>query len=136
MANLQQKKSGNVTWAQAFRDVGLRFFSSSKYVPTLAFILAIVIALRMPTSDMLAFAKTLIETGPQGERTLSGAAIAFAFLGWILAGFFLGGAIYTIRLIRRNDQAEITRITQERDSLQERLLQQPVQRSKLKDKNQ
>jgi hypothetical protein len=115
------KPPHRVTWAQAFRDVGLRFLSSGKFVPTLAFLLLFYAIAKAPSDKM-----------PDIIRTLADRSVAWAFMGWIVAGILLIFSGLFFIGMRRSYLDEIDRVRKERDELQEKLTQQTLQHSRFK----
>jgi uncharacterized membrane protein YdjX (TVP38/TMEM64 family) len=120
MALVAAKHAG-VTWAQAFRDVGLRFFSTGRFAPLLAFILLFVAILKTPSKQM-----------PEIIQTLADRSVMWEFMGWIVAFVLLIFSILFFLGMRRYYLDEIDRIRKERDELQEKLTQQTLQHSRFR----
>jgi formate-dependent nitrite reductase membrane component NrfD len=121
LKTLVSKPVRRVTWAQAFRDVGIRFLSSGKFVPFLAFLLLFIAIIRAPSDKM-----------PEIVRTLADQSVAWMLMGWIVAGVLLVVSILFFLGMRRLYLDEITRIKNERDDLQEKLIQRTLQHSRFK----
>ena len=110
-----------VTWAQAFRDVGIRFLSSGKFVPFLGFVLLFVAILKAPNDKM-----------PEIVRTLADQSVAWMLMGWIVAVVMLVVSILFFIGMRRFYLDEIGRIKNERDELQKKLIERELQHSRFK----
>jgi hypothetical protein len=114
-------KSSRVTWAQAFRDLGLRFLSSGRFAPLLAFILLFAAIVKAPSDKM-----------PEIIRTLADRSVVWEFMGWIVSAILLVISVVFFVMMRRVYLDEIDRVKKERDGLQEKLLPQALQHSKFK----
>jgi nitrate/nitrite transporter NarK len=110
-----------VTWAHAFRDLGLRVLSSGRFAPLLAFILLFAAILKAPSDKM-----------PDVIKTLADRSVVWEFMGWIVAAILLVVSIVFFVMMRRVYLDEIDRLKKERDGLQEKLLNQALQHSKFK----
>jgi len=114
------RRSG-ITWAQAFRDLGLRVLSTGRFAPLLVFILIFTALVKAPSEKMPEVIKTLVEQ-----------PLVWCVLGWIIAGVLLVSAIIFFFLMRRMYLNEIDRIRIKRDELQEKLTAQTLQHSRFK----
>ncbi|MFY9989263.1 MAG: hypothetical protein WAK31_31205 [Chthoniobacterales bacterium] len=119
------KKRVGITWAQAFRDLGVRFFSSGIFIPTLGAIVVLCLFLRAPPEKLPEVAKIVFEK----ETTW----MILAIIGWSLAIIITICAVALALFQRKLYSEEMSRVTKERDKLQERLLAQPVQHSRIKE---
>jgi formate hydrogenlyase subunit 4 len=117
-------RRNRVTWAQAFRDLGLRVFTSGRFVPLLAFILLFSAIVKAPSNKM-----------PEIIKTLAERSVVWTFMGWIVAAILLVISIVFFVMMRRVYLDEIDRVKKERDELQEKLINQAVQHSKFKGGN-
>jgi len=114
-------RHSRVTWAQAFRDIGLRILSTGRFAPLLVFILLFVALLKAPSDKMPEIIKILVEQ-----------PLVWCFLGWLVAGILLISSIIFFFLMRRMYLNEIDRIRTKRDELQEKLTEQTLQHSRFK----
>lgn len=112
-------KRSRVTWAQAFRDLGLRILSTGRFAPLLAFALLFVAILKAPKDKI-----------PEIIKTLTEQPLVWCFLGWITAGVLLIATVVFFFMMRRMYLNEIDRIKHERDELQEKLTKQTLQHSR------
>lgn len=110
-----------VTWAQAFRDIGIRFLSSGKFNPTLAFILILAAIIKAPRDKI-----------PEIIKTLSERSVMWQFMGWFTAAAILLCFIVLFLLKRKIYLNEIDRVKNERDQLQEKLTDHTLQHSRFK----
>ena len=117
-----KSSSKKVTWAQTCRDVGLRLFSSQKYLPTLAFLIIAIALLKAPSDKIPEMFALLVE---KSKLAL--------VLGWACAVIIFLSALATIILMRNLYMREISRLATHRDELQEKLNAQAVQHSRLKE---
>jgi nitrate/nitrite transporter NarK len=101
--------------------LGLRIFSSGRFVPLLAFILLFRAIGKAPGSKM-----------PEIIKTLADRSVVWTFMGWIVAALLLVISIIFFVMMRRVYLDEIDRVKKERDQLQEKLLNQALQHSKFK----
>src|SRR5438477_13214300 len=102
-------------------QIALRFLSSSKYLPTLAFILLFTAIVKAPPQKIPEMFALLLERSNFAT-----------VLGWIVAvAVFVAGGL-VIWLMRLLYMREIKRLTALRDELQEKLTQQQLQHSKSK----
>ena len=120
MARVAAKRA-RVTWAQAFRDLGLRILSTGRFAPLFAFILLFTAILKAPNDKIPSIIDTLV-TQP----------LVWCFMGWITAGILLIAALVFFFMMRRMYLNEIDRLKRERDELQEKLTQQTVQHSRFR----
>jgi hypothetical protein len=116
-----------VGWAQAFRDFAIRFSTSENFVPFLGFIVAMVIAIKTPSSEMIALAKVLFTGTSEGTPGLSVLGIVIGFGGWILALIFLLTSATVVWIGSRIYKREIERLVSEKSELQKRILDDRVQ---------
>jgi len=110
-----------VTWAQAFRDIGLRILSTGRFAPLLAFFILLACVFKAPKDKI-----------PEIINTLVDQPLVWCFLGWLVAGILLISSIVFFFLMRRMYLNEIDRIRQKRDELQENLTEQRLQHSRFK----
>jgi hypothetical protein len=91
------------------------------------------LVVRAPAKDILELAKTLFRSGEKSTE-LSTAGMVLGFVGWFVAITFLIAAAVIVKLMRSMYKAEIKRLADERDVLQERLLERSVKHTRLEDK--
>src|SRR5439155_13661010 len=114
-------KRSRVTWAQTFRDLGLRVLSTGRFAPLLAFILLFTAILKAPSDKIPEIIKILVEQ-----------PLVWCFMGWITSGILLVCSLVLFVTMRRMYLNEIDRVKKERDELQEKLTEQRLQHSRFK----
>lgn len=96
-----------VTWAQAARDVVLRAMDTGQLPFVACWFIALLLLLKMPSSDVVALVHSIISKLEHGELI----AYVLLLLSW--AGWYVHA-----RLVRSQHEAECSRIGKEKSALQ------------------
>lgn len=111
----------SVTWAQSFRDIFLRLFSSHKYIPTLAAIITLYALHKADSADV-----------PKILETVTAKSSVISFAGWFVAVVVTVASVLTLRFMRTTYLSQIDRLSAERTKLQEILSGRELEKSTFK----
>jgi hypothetical protein len=102
-----QSKGGDVSWAQAFRDIVIASMNKGQ-LPLLAIAgVAALIIWRMPPADVSLLANEILSRLDRGDLT-----------GWVLSGLLAGAWHFHARMMRKAFHREADRIGKEKSKLQ------------------
>jgi hypothetical protein len=80
--------------------------SKALFIPAAIFFLLLVLVIKMPPNEIVPLCSALSQLG---------------LVGWILAIVFAGGWVWNVRYLRRIHKNEMTRVADEKKSLQNQL---------------